>query len=177
VQPALVIAAMHSQHAWIMAQQSLSPLVQVMMQPFSVMSHLHIPIIRLQQHTIKPFITMQQPHMPPLSIMQRFCSMPADIASSQVQVIFIPPRHFSIVIVHRGTIIMFMPVDIDAAPPIIAVLMLGAPMPGALCPARSITLVAIRLAPEVSGTSFAGSGRGTRHERRAQYGQAKALVQ
>jgi hypothetical protein len=31
--------------------------------------------------------------------------MPAAVWSSQVQVIFIPPWHFSIFIVHRGTIV------------------------------------------------------------------------
>jgi hypothetical protein len=153
VQPAFIMAAMHSQHAWIMAAQSLSPLVQVMVQPFSVISHLHMPIIRLQQQTIIPFIIMQQLHMPPVSIMQRFCSMPADTASSQVQVIFMPPGHFSIVIVQRGTISMFMPVGIVPAAPIIPVPMpmAGVPMAGILIPARSINLAAIRLAPQSQG--------------------------
>ena len=72
VQPAFIMAAMQSQHAWIMAQQSLSPLVQVIVQPFSVISHLHMPIIRLQQQAIIPFIIMQQLHMPPAIIVQRF---------------------------------------------------------------------------------------------------------
>ena len=65
VQPAFIMAAMQSQHAWIMAPQSLSPLVQVIVQPLSVISHLHMPIIRLQQQAIIPFIIMQQLHMPP----------------------------------------------------------------------------------------------------------------
>jgi hypothetical protein len=30
--------------------------VQVMQQPSSVASHLHIPIVRLQQHIIMPFM-------------------------------------------------------------------------------------------------------------------------
>ena len=68
--------------------------------------------------------------------------MPADIASSQVQVIFMPPVHFSIFMVQRGTIIMFMPAGI-VAPPIIPVPMPGVPMPVMLIPARSINLVII----------------------------------
>ena len=112
VQPAFIMAVMQSQQAWIMAQQSVSPLVQVMRTPSSVISHLHMPIVRLQQQTIMPFIIMQQLHMPPAIIVQRFCIMPADILSSQVQVIFMPPVHFSIVIVQRGTIIMFVPAGI-----------------------------------------------------------------
>ena len=110
---------MQSQHAWIMAQQSLSPLVQVMQTPFSVASHLHIPIVRLQQQTIIPFIIMQQLHIPPAIIVQRFCSMPAETLSSQTQVIFMPPVHFSKVIVQRGTIIMFMPAGVAPGVPII----------------------------------------------------------
>jgi hypothetical protein len=104
-QPPLAMPAMQSQHAWIMAQQEGSPLVHVMQTPSLVGSHLHMPIVRLQQHIIMPFIIMQQLHMPPAIIEQRFCSIVADIASSHLQVIFMPPVHFSIVIVQRGTII------------------------------------------------------------------------
>jgi len=68
--------------------------------------------------------------------------MPADIASSQVQVSFMPPVHFSIFMVQRGTIIMFMPAGI-VAPPIMPVPMPGVPMPVMLIPARSINLVII----------------------------------
>ena len=68
---------------------------------------------------------------------------PADIASSQVQVTFMPPVHFSIFMVQCGTIIMFMPAGIVAAPPIIPVPMPGVPMPVMLIPARSINLVII----------------------------------
>ena len=138
VQPAFIMAVQQSQQAWIMAQHSLSPLVQVMQQPFSVISHLHMPIIRLQQQAIMPFIIMQQLHMPPAIIVQRFCIMLADIASSQVQVIFMPPGHFSIFIVQRGTIIMFMPAGHGRVLPIV-----GMPMPVMLIPARSIILVII----------------------------------
>lgn len=55
-----------------MAQQSLSPLVQVMQTPMSIASHLHMPIIRLQQQATMPFIIMQQLHMLPAVIVQRF---------------------------------------------------------------------------------------------------------
>jgi hypothetical protein len=105
VQPALAMAAMQSQQAWIMAPQLASPLVQVMQTPPSIISHLHIPMVMLQQQTIMPFITMQQLHMPPAIMVQRFCSMAAEVWSSHLQVIFIPPVHFSIIIVQRGTII------------------------------------------------------------------------
>jgi hypothetical protein len=72
VQPAFIMDDMHSQQDWIIAQQALSPLVQVMHTPLSVISHLHMPIMRLQQQTIMPFIITQQLHMPPASIVHRF---------------------------------------------------------------------------------------------------------
>ena len=121
VQPAFIIVVQQSQQAWIMSQQVVSPLVQVMQQPSAVISHLHIPIIRLQQQTIIPFIIMQQVHMPPAIMVQRFCIMPQVIASSQVQVIFMPPAHLSIATVQRGIIIMFMPVGIVPVIPVVPV--------------------------------------------------------
>jgi len=130
VQPAFIMPAIHSQHAWIIAQQSLSPLVQVMRTPSSVISHLHMPIIRLQQHTVMPFIITQHEHMPPVSIVHRFWSMLADILSSQEQVIFIPPLHFSIFIVQRGTIIMLGPPAIAPGAPIAPAPISGVPIPG-----------------------------------------------
>ena len=60
VQPAFIMALQQSQQAWIMAQHSASPLVQVMTQPSAVISHLHMPMVMLQQQTIMPFIIMQQ---------------------------------------------------------------------------------------------------------------------
>jgi hypothetical protein len=147
VQPAFIMALQHSQQAWIIAAQSLSPLVQVRQTPCSVISHLHMPIIRLQQQTIRPFIMVQQLHMPPAIMVQRFWSIEADVASSLVQVIFMPPVHFSIFIVHRGTIIMFVPAGIAPGPPIIPVPMVGLAMPGIPIPARSISLVVISIAP------------------------------
>ena len=104
VQPAAHMAIMQSQQAWIIEQQAGSPLVQVMQTPSSVISHLHMPIVMLQQQTIMPFIIMQQLHMPPWSIEQRFCTMLQAILSSHEQVIFMPPVIFSILKVQRGTI-------------------------------------------------------------------------
>ena len=104
VQPAAIMVLMQSQQAWIIASHILSPEVQVIVQPSLVISHLHRPMVRLQQQTIMPFIMQQSVHMPPWSIMQRFCIMLQAIGSSQLQVIFMPPVTFSILRVHRGTI-------------------------------------------------------------------------
>ena len=68
VQPAFRQAARQSQHPWIISQHILSPLVQETTQPSFVISHLHIPIVKLQQHTHMPFISMQQLHIPPDNI-------------------------------------------------------------------------------------------------------------
>ncbi|MHC5538927.1 hypothetical protein ACYOEI_11965 [Singulisphaera rosea] len=156
VQPAFIMAHMQSQQAWIMSQQALSPLVQVIVTPLSVISHLHIPIIILQQQTIIPFIIMQQEHMPPAIMVQRFCIMLADMASSLVQVIIIPPSHFSIIMVQRGTIIMFMPVGIPMPAGMPMPMPAGIPMPVVPIPVmpvivpRSIILVVLAI-----GVSFA----------------------
>jgi hypothetical protein len=144
VQPALLMAIMQSQQAWIMVLEAGSPLVQVIQTPSSVGSHLHMPIIKLQQQTIMPFIIMQQLHMPPAIIVQRFWIIVADILSSQEQVIFIPPFCFSIFIVHRGTIIHCGVVGMVAMPPI---------APGAIgfkpaiMPARSIIIAVVITMP------------------------------
>jgi hypothetical protein len=116
-QPAFMQAAMQSQQPWIMLQQFSSPLVQVMQQPSLVMSHLHIPIIKLQQQTIIPFIMQQQLTIPPAIILHMFCIMAQAEGSEQVQVIFMPPWHFSTFIVQRGTITVFIP-DMPAGIPI-----------------------------------------------------------
>jgi hypothetical protein len=65
VQPACIMVFMQSQQAWIISQHFWSPLVQVMQTPLLVISHLHMPIVKLQQQTIMPFIVQQQPHMAP----------------------------------------------------------------------------------------------------------------
>jgi hypothetical protein len=91
-----------------------------------------------------PFIIMQLLHMLPASMVQRFCIMLHAMASSHVQVIFMPPVHFSILIVQRGTIIQFVVEGIDPVVPI------GVPMPVAPMPvmlARSIIIVAMRQTP------------------------------
>jgi hypothetical protein len=61
----------------------------------------------LQQHMHMPFIIMQHEHIPPAIIEQMFCIIMAVVLSSQVQVIFMPPLHFSIFMVQRG----IMPMD------------------------------------------------------------------
>ena len=73
VQPGIIMLVMQSQQAWIIEQHSGSPLVQVMQTPSPVISHLHMPIIMLQQQTIMPFIIMQQLHMPLLIMPHRLC--------------------------------------------------------------------------------------------------------
>ncbi|HEX3451015.1 MAG TPA: hypothetical protein VHS97_22365 [Isosphaeraceae bacterium] len=136
VQPAFIMFAQQSQQAWIIAQHSLSPLVQVKQTPMSIASHLHIPIIMLQQQTIIPFIIIQQLHIPPAIIVHRFWSIPADVCSSQTQLIFIPPLDFSNVILQRGTIIILGAAGVVADAPVI-------PMPGMPIRFRSVIMVAI----------------------------------
>lgn len=130
VQPPFIHAIRQSQHPWIMAAQAASPLVQVTQHPSFVISTLHAPMVRLQQHTTIPFIMQHTLHMPPAIIVHRFCIMVQAAASSQVQVIFIPPAHFSIFIAQRGTITMFgaavgipdpIPIGIPEPIPVIAV--------------------------------------------------------
>jgi hypothetical protein len=75
VQPSFTMQLRHSQQAWIISLHLLSPEVYVMQMPLSVISHLHIPMVRLQQQTIIPFIMQQQLHIPPCSMVQRFCIM------------------------------------------------------------------------------------------------------
>jgi hypothetical protein len=146
-QPAVVMPIMQSQQAWIMAQQDGSPLVQVMQTPSLVGSHLHMPIAMLQQHIIMPFIIMQQLHMPPAIIEQRFWSIVADIASSHLHVIFMPPVHFSILKVQRGTIIQLVEAGIPVGEPIVGVPMPGIVMPCIPIPVRSIIMLDIALFP------------------------------
>jgi hypothetical protein len=137
VQPAAMQAAMQSQHAWIIRQQSASPLVQVITHPSLVISQRHMPMVRLQQQTIIPFITQQQLTIPPASIWQRFCIIPQAAGSSQVQVIFIPLLIFSILMVQRGTIIQFGAAGI----PVGDVIPLA--IPGIIMPVRSIIIAVV----------------------------------
>jgi hypothetical protein len=145
VQPDFIIADRHAQHASIIAQHAGSPLVHVIATPSSVGSHLHRPIVKLQQQTIIPFIMQQQLQRPPAIMVQRFCSMPAETLSSQTQTIFIPPLCFLKVMVHRGTITMFIAGAGAAEVPIIP---LGADMgmPVIPNPERSIMTADVILA-------------------------------
>jgi hypothetical protein len=139
VQPSLSMVLMQSQQAWIISPHFGSPLVQVIVQPLAVMSHLHMPIVRLQQQTTMPFISMQQLHMPPASIEHRFCTISVATLSSQVQATFMPPWTFSIFMVQRGTIIM-LGIMVGAMPPTGDIPM---PIPGIPMPARSIMVLII----------------------------------
>jgi len=132
-QPALSMVVMHSQDAWIISPHILSPLVQVTRTPLSVMSHLHIPMVRLHVQTAMPFIIMQQLTMPPPIMVQRFCIMVQAALSSQVQVIFIPPVHFSIFMVQRGIMSHCEPVGMGV--------MLLPVIAGMLIPVRSIIML------------------------------------
>jgi hypothetical protein len=129
VQPACIMALMASQHAWIIAPHSLSPEVQVMQTPSLVISHLHMPMVRLQVQTIMPFIMQQQLHMEPAMLMHRFWITPQAILSVVLHRIFMPPVHFSIFTVQRGTIMQFMP---GALPGIMD------PMPAGMLPVIAI---------------------------------------
>jgi hypothetical protein len=113
VQPLLAMVIMQSQQAWIISQQVLSPLVQVTQQPVLVISTLHMPMVRLQPHTIMPFIMQQTEQVPPISIMHRFCIMVRPVESSQSHVIFMPPVTFSKRKVQRGVIIQVGGAGID----------------------------------------------------------------
>jgi hypothetical protein len=142
VQPAFIMAIMQSHMAWIILQQFMSPLQQVMEMPSVVISHLHMPIIMLQVIMVRPFIIIVQLTMPPASILQRFCIMAAAISSLAMHIIFMPSLVFSIFIVQRGIIIMFIA---PAALPI-GMFML-APMPGMPIMFFSIIVVPFILAP------------------------------
>jgi hypothetical protein len=159
LQPAFIMPIMQSQQVWIMAQQALSPLVQVIRTPISVASHRHMAIVRLQQQAIIPFIMQQQEHIPPAIMVQRFWIIAAEAGSSLVQVIFIPPAHFSILMVQRGTIIMFEPVGMAEGDPIAPVPV--PPMP--IIVARSIITVLLMVIPpdpRVSVLEFPHSVKG-----------------
>jgi len=89
-------------------QQSASPLQQVIQMPSVVISHLHMPIIMLQVIMVMPFIIIWQETIPPASILQRFCIMAAAVSSLAMHIIFMPVLVFSIFMVQRGIIIMFV---------------------------------------------------------------------
>jgi hypothetical protein len=143
LQPAFIIAVMHSQHAWIISAHLASPLVHVMTQPVLVISHLHWHMAMLQQQTVMPFIIAQQLTMPPWSMLHRFCIMLHAVGSSQAHVTFMPPVHFSNFMVPRGTIIMLGIIG-EAPDGIIPV-----PMPGIAIPGRSIIIALV-----IGGTPY-----------------------
>jgi hypothetical protein len=150
LQPAFIMAAMQSQQAWIISAHLASPEVQVMAQPSLVMSHLHMPMVRLQLWTTMPFIRQQQLTMPPAIMVQRFCIMEQATGSSQEQVIFIPPVTFSIFMVQRGTI---MKLGIAGAAD-------GAPVPGIpgiVMLVRSIIMVFVMGYTPCKGEETSGS--------------------
>ena len=141
MQPASIILQTQSQHAWIISQHFGSPLVHVMQIPSGTISHLHMPIVKLQQQTIMPFHMQQQVHRPPESIVQRFCTMLHAALSSQQHVIFIPPLIFSILNVQRGTIMYVVGVGMAVGAPMVGVPIPGMPIPGIPIPVRSIIIV------------------------------------
>ena len=138
VQPFLRQEDRQSQQDWIISQHFGSPLVQVKQTPLSVVSHLHMPIVKLQQQTIMPFIMQQAETMPPASIWQRFWTMLQAILSSQLQDILKPPVHFSSLKVQRGTIIQVPPGIVPAVPGAAPVM---PAMPGIIMLVRSIIIV------------------------------------
>ena len=85
--------------------------------------------------------------------MHRFCIMLHAVGSSHMQVIFIPPVHFSIFIVQRGTISMLvgMPVGL----PMLVGVIPDMPIPDMPMPVRS-TIIAFVITFTPFGTS-AGS--------------------
>ncbi len=95
MQPDSMHLVMHSQQAWHISQQALSPLVQVKHTPPLMFVHSHLHMHILHWHIIIPFIMQQQLHMAPGIILHMFCNMAQDISSSHLQVIFMPPAHFS----------------------------------------------------------------------------------
>jgi hypothetical protein len=139
VQPSLSMQLMHSQQAWIISLHLGSPLVQVILTPSLVISHLHMPMVRLQQQHMVPLSIMQQLHKPPASIVHRFCTMLQAILSSQTQWIFRPPWHFSILSVQRGTISQFGTGGIAVPGADIP----GIPIPGIAIPVRSIIIALV----------------------------------
>jgi hypothetical protein len=83
-----------------------SPLVQVMVQPISIISILHMPIMpMLQVQTHIPFIMQHMETMPPCIMVQRLFIISAAVLSSHIIVHFIPPAIFSIFMVQRGIIV------------------------------------------------------------------------
>lgn len=51
IMPGVIIAVMQSQQACIIFTQAASPDVHIILQPVSVISQLHMPMVMLQQQT------------------------------------------------------------------------------------------------------------------------------
>jgi hypothetical protein len=77
---------------------------------------------------------MEQLHMPPAIMVQRFCIMVQAALSSQTQVIFMPPVHFSIFMVQRGIMSHCAPVGMLRG------MLPGVPMAGMFIAVRSIIM-------------------------------------
>jgi hypothetical protein len=107
MQPASMHELMQSQQACSISQQALSPLVQVTQTPSCVIAQVQLHMAIEHWQTTMPFFMHTQLHMPSQSILHRFCKVAQAISSSQAQVIFMPPLHFSIFIVQRGTMHRF----------------------------------------------------------------------
>jgi hypothetical protein len=146
MQPDLQSPWQHSQQHWIISQQVLSPLVQVILQPDLVVSTLQTPQVRLQVQTGMPFIVKQQETMPPWSMVQRLCTVAQAAASSQWQVRHIPPVTFSNLKVHRGTMTIDPP-GIGATDGI----PVTAPIPGTAMPVRSMSIADVIGSPPENG--------------------------
>src|SRR5262245_2883589 len=71
-------------------------------------------------------------------MVQRFWTMLQASLSSQEQVILKPPVHFSSLMVHRGTIIQFIPAETPVGVGLVPYP--GTPMPGNAVPVRSIII-------------------------------------
>jgi len=69
-----------------MSQQWLSPLVQVMHTPLAIVSQVHMPIVKLQQHTMVPFIIMQQLHMLPAMAAHGAASQPFSLFATDAKI-------------------------------------------------------------------------------------------
>jgi hypothetical protein len=103
------MAAMQSQHDWIIWQQSLSPDEHMTVTPLAVYSTLHMAMTKWQVHTGRPFIIMQQPHIDSAIDLQRLCKVLLATSLSHSQTILQPSLVFSIFMVQRGTIMAGIP--------------------------------------------------------------------
>jgi hypothetical protein len=98
-----------------------------------------------------PFIMTEQLHMPPANMVQRFWTMLQAILSSQTQVTFMPPWHFSTLKPQRGTIIQLVATGMPPVTPTPGAPIEGFDMPGIPIPVRSIII-----ALDIRQTPFLG---------------------